>query len=348
MERRILTWALLAVATAAAAGAAEGTAAFDADVPVAPVALTPFAGWPAAFSLKNAACEAVVVPSIGRLAALIPADGSNLFHLASALAGRDPATPDLRDRWANFGGAWFWPVAQSRWPALQKAGLNPARLMDGRAWEGRAWKAADGSQVCRLSLDYGEPLNCRATRTLRIGRFGSTIRIHQQIERTAPSDIPVALWSVLQIVPPSRIVLPGTAPLRPVAFAAPPAGADVGASGARVYHLSVGGEHRLAASVPAKWIAADLGRFLMILRLEPTADAPAGEAEAIAYVHRGAPYAEIELVGREQALAPGQTMENVVRIDLHPSFTGMSDERLAERVRMLAEEDPAATPKARP
>ena len=103
--------------------------------------------------------------------------------------------------------------------------------------------AADGSQVCRLTLEYGEPLHCRATRTLRIGRFGSSIRIHQQIERIAPSNIPVALWSVLQIVPPSRVILPGTAPLRPVAFAAPPLGADVGASGARVYHLSVGGEH---------------------------------------------------------------------------------------------------------
>lgn len=324
------------------ASADDLTPAFDADVPVAPIAASAYAGWPAAFSLKNAACEAVVVPSIGRIVAVIPTDGSNLLHLATALAGRDPAMPELRDRWANFGGAWFWPVAQSHWATLQKAGSNPARLLDGRAWEGRAWKAADGSRVCRLTIEFGPPLNCRAIRTVRVGRFGATVRIQQRIERTGPSEIPVALWSVAQVASPLRVILPGTPPLRTVAFAAPPAGSDVAASGARVYHVELGGEHRLASDAPAHWIAADLGRHLVIQRMESSTNAAPDAATAIAYVHRGSPYGEIELTGKDHALAPGAAIENTIRLDIHPSFTGMSDERLAERVRMLAEDDPSA------
>ncbi len=347
-SQSIAGWTALAVLAALAAAGPVARAAPEpaagGDVPVAPIAPTVHGVWSNAFVLRTAAAEAVIVPDTGRVCAFAPADGSNVLHFAAALASHDAGRRSGAGSWRDFGGLWGWPVHEDSWPRIRAEGASPDDLFEGRTWNGRAWKTADGTAVCSMTLELGRPLNLRILRSFRLGRLAASLEIRERIERTGPSDIPVGPSIHARIVAPQRLVFPADPDAEPlvraVAFDAPPVFALSRAPSAAVYHVGLGGEHRLAANTLRPWVAAELPRHLVMLRA--ASNATNTIPRPAAYVHRGAAHAEIELAAAGRPLRTGDAIEQTVFLECFPAPADPDERALAIRTRLLAGEGEAA------
>jgi hypothetical protein len=107
------------------------------DVPIAPLPPVAFAGWTNACRLANSALEVIIAPAVGRMVTLIPAGATNLLRLDPALAGLEPSATNT-ESWLNFGGDWFWPVAQSQWTPIQGRDWPPPPALAERPWQATA------------------------------------------------------------------------------------------------------------------------------------------------------------------------------------------------------------------
>lgn len=338
-------WVAAAVMAAAGDSSRAGVeAAAGGDVPVAPIAPSIRGIWTNALVLRTAAAEAVVVPDIGRVCSFAPADGSNVLHGADGLDAGAAGRRSGAGSWRDSGGLWGWPVPEEIWPRIRVEGGSPDALFEGRRWTGRAWRTADGDAVCSMLLDYGPPLNLRVTRTLRLGRIVASLEIRERVERTGPSIIPAGPSIVARIAAPQRLVFPADPEVepavRPVAFAPPPVFALTRTPDSVVYHVDLGGEHRIAAATPRPWVAAELPRHMVLLRA--AADSSNAIPRSAAYVHRGAAYAELEIAAPGRPLRYGEAIEQIVYLECFPEPTGLDARALAVRTRLLAGEGEAA------
>ncbi len=327
-----------------------------ADIPVAPIAATAFQGWTNAFVLRNGAMEVVVAPCIGRIAAIRFRGGDNLLRLDPGLYGRVPPTNNT-ERWTNYGGDWFWPVAQSRWTSMTNADPGfaggsaeaswppPISLAD-RPWAGTAWKDADGAQCCTLTREYGEPVHIKVTRLIKLDPDAARLSIRQRIERVAESDIPVVLWNVSQVGGARRVILPVDSEsifdrgLRPLLFGAPGDDQLVRCEGAAVYDAT-SGEHKLCSDSRRAWIAALKDNTLIVERAtnnHPDGKHPDGGCTVEMYSNTGLGYAEIETLSVEKTLQPGESLQNTLTIECAAAPTNASACELAEQVRGMVGE----------
>jgi hypothetical protein len=329
---------------------ARVSAATDADIPVAPIAATNFLGWTNAFVLQNGVMKVVVTPCIGRIAQISFGGGDNLLRLDANLHGRVPPTNNM-ERWMNYGGDWLWPVAQSRWTSMThadpgfagssaEASWPPPVVLADRPWTGTAWRDADGAQSCTLTREYGAPLNIKVSRLIKLDKGAARLTIRQCIERTAASDIPVVLWNVSQIGGASRVILPQDSVLsfekglRSLLFAAPGEDRLTGCESAAVYDATAG-EHKLCSESKRAWIAALKGNTLIV---ERTADGdegkhPDGGCAVEMYSNAGLGYAEIENLGVEKILRPGESLQNSLTIECLAAETNTTACGLADEVR---------------
>ncbi len=264
----------------------------------------------------------MIVPCIGRIASIRPAGGDNLVRLDPGLHGRVP-DPDRGETWINFGGDWLWPVAQSRWKEFAGSDWPPPPVLAERPWSGTAWKGADGSSSCLLTRDYGEPLNIRVSRQVRLEGNRAAFTIRQGIERTAPSAIPVVLWNITQVggarsvVLPSDTTLPSDKGYRVLMFDPPGENQVTACEGAVVYDATAG-EHKLGSDSPRAWIAALKGKTVIIERIvEETGQGtrPDGGCSVEMYSNAGLGYTEIETLSVESDLGPGERIQNTLSVE---------------------------------
>ena len=194
------------------------------DVPVAPLSTVDFKAWEEVYRLKNDQLTVVIAPSAGRIVHIGQTSKSNLLRMDDGLVGKQRAEDG---DWLNYGGDWFWPVAQSHWKSFQGGDWPPSYMLDGREWTGSGWKCADGTLCCLITQNYGEPLNLKVSRLIKLRTNDSAIVIHQSAERTADSEIPITLWNITQIVAVEQVVIPTDADskidggVRPMMFGSP-------------------------------------------------------------------------------------------------------------------------------
>ncbi|MBN1269480.1 MAG: hypothetical protein JXB04_07835 [Kiritimatiellae bacterium] len=345
----------LALAIALSASAASAEPAADADVPVAPIAAAAFEGWTNAFQLANPLLEVTVAPCVGRIVRLRFKGGDNLLRLDGGLKGRvpDPAHPEA---WPNYGGDWLWPVAQSRWTAMAGADWPPPPPLAEAPWTGTAWKDADGAQCCLLAREYGEPVNLKVTRLVKLDKEKARVSIRQRAERTATSDVPVVLWHISQVGGATRVVLPRdtdsafSGGLKPLLFDLPDAEALSACDEAVVYDTSAG-EHKLCSDSKRAWIAAEKNGTLLLESASNGSDGehPDGGCTVEMYANAGMGYAEIETLSVEAALPPGEGLQNTLVIECHEVPADLSPCDLARRVRELrGEVEPVPAEPAEP
>lgn len=318
----LLGWMSLTMAALGRMPAAGDEANPTAALPVAPILATNFLGWARAYRLQNDQVKAVLVPDIGRLVHFSAPKKPNALRLDPELQGH---LPPESDPFYNIGGDWLWPVAQARWGDLAGTGEDwppPAALAEA-PWECSAWTDSDGAQYAQLSRVYGDPLHIKVSRQFRLEPDSDTLVVLQRIERTAPSDVPVILWNISQVQDADQIVLPVEADSR---F---PSGLKTlrGRRSARrltdcgravVYRVTKGGEIKLGSDSRRGWIAAAAGPqvlFESVVRA-PGPAYPEGACVVEFYSHPGHGYSEIETLSPEVALAPGQVLENTLRMKL--------------------------------
>jgi hypothetical protein len=334
---------VLAGAPAGMAGPACCTAATP--PPVAPIAPAEFLGWPQAFRLQSDQAEAVLVPAVGRLVFFSARGIPNPLRLEPGLHGK---TPDDGARFFNLGGDWLWPVAQARWAALSDNGQDwppPAVLADA-PWTCSAWTDAEGAPCALMTREYGEPLNILVSRLFRLEPASAALVVQQRIERTEASAIPVVLWNISQIAGAEQVVLPVDAHskfrggLKTLMGRKPPRTRLVPCGDAAVYQVGAGTETKLGSDSPRGWIAAARGTHVILESVVNTApgDFPDGGCILELYSNHGLGYSEIETLSPEVNLAPGQVLENTLRIELAASESPLPACELADFVRSLAGE----------
>lgn len=321
---------------------ARATAAEDpaeADAPIAPIAAAPAEGWSSTITLRNDALEVVVAPAAGRIVRIACRGGDNLFRLDPALAGYEPG-PARADRWANVGGDWFWPVAQSRWKDFAASDWPPPPALAEQPWQAAAWKTADGGQCCRVTREYGEPLNLRATRLVRLEPGAPRLAIRQSLTRTAESKVPAVLWNISQVGGAERVILPTDTPslfdrgFKPLMFGDPPETHLAACDQAIVYDTAAG-EHKLCSDSERGWVAAGKGGVLLVERTEGGGRGkhPDGGCTVEMYSNAGLGYSEIETLSVEKDLQPGETLQNTLIIECLDAPPGAEPCALAEHVR---------------
>ncbi len=311
------------------------------DVPIAPLPPVAFAGWTNACRLANSALEVIIAPAVGRMVTLIPAGATNLLRLDPALAGLEPSATNT-ESWLNFGGDWFWPVAQSQWTPIQGRDWPPPPALAERPWQATAWKGADGGQFCQISREYDAPLNIRVTRQFKLDKERALLTIRQRIEQQSDSPYPVTPWNISQLPRADEIVLPVdtnsgfTGGFKSLMFAMPPSNILTVCAGAIVYDVG-SGEHKLGSDSGRGWIAARRGSILVVER-SITSEAglpPDGGCTVEMYSNSGLGYSEIETLGPEKNLGRGQATENTLNIECFRLNQIVRGCELAAKVREL-------------
>jgi hypothetical protein len=296
------------------------------DIPVAPVKAVELFGFTNAYILKNAQIQVAVVPDIGRIVFAGPDAENNLLRFNMELTGTGPTDGD-NAQWLNYGGDWLWPVSQRHWPEFQSGDWPPSRLLDGRPWDGRAWQCADKTLCCLITQEFGEPLNLKISRQIRLPADTNSFYILQRMERTGESDIPVTLWNISQVRLAERVLLPvdDTSVFEkgftPMMFDAPPDNAVIRNTDCIVYETAEGGEAKLCSDSRQAWIAAQRDEWVILEQIEnPRFDGvfPDGGCTVEMYANSGLGYAEIETLSIERVLKPGEYLENRIRVDIFP------------------------------
>ncbi|NQT94337.1 MAG: hypothetical protein HQ559_16380 [Lentisphaerae bacterium] len=313
---------------------------------------TQFNGWTNAVRLASSNIEVVIVPAVGRIVSIRTPDGSNLLRLDPAKAGVE-IPEDAEKTWFNIGGDWLWPAAQASWKA-------------------ESWKEPDGRQCCRLTREFGDPLDVTVSREISIEKDGARITILQKAERVGkgggfrirkgdplPFSAPVTLWNISQVIGADRAFLPADEDstfeggVKVLMGERPGKDLLMRIDALNVYRAGVKGEHKLGSDSKRYWIAAEKDGVLLVERvvrnLPPvthrTATAPPlvypdGGCRLEMYSNTGLGYTEIGTLSPEVRLLPGQQLENTLAIELHPFPKGLSDTEAAKRVFTLVEHSP--------
>ena len=104
-----------------------------------------------------------------------------------------------------------------------------------------------------------------------------------------------------------------------------------------------GTEHKIGSRSPRSWIAARKGRQVLLLTARPgdaAAPYPDGGCRLEMYTNKGLGYTEIETLGPERSLRPGEAITNTVILEVHAAAAPVEGTALAAWCRQLVGEVP--------
>ena len=252
-------------------------------------------------TLRNSTLQVTLQPHFGRVTHIALPWDSTVLHF-------DPASQE------NIGGEFLWTVAHHYWKPLLGRTWPPPVVMDSGSWH----VCAVTDQMCSIERTAGAPLYLHAFRCYRI--HGQRLTITQQLTRTAPSRVPVTLWSILQINHPQLLTLPGAA--RPVETDAWPALSNTNSDRTVVRFAGAGDTaFKLCSSALPAWVEAQTAQSRIVYRVTATNHStgyPDDNCPIELWWNEAAGYAELELLSPERNLAPGETLANEVEMEFYP------------------------------
>ncbi len=258
-----------------------------------------------AVTIGNGLVTANISPSLGRIVSFGLAQGNNLLWLESAnnIEERKQKKPE---GWINYGGDKVWPLPQSNWPIPFGTSWPPSPALEGLPWtlsEHSSTRAVFRSRpIAKLGI--------RLTREIEIPAGGHSMVIKNRIERYEANPFPVQIWSITQIVSPKYCLLeipPGSDSF--VEFfdkgSAKPAAGGLG-------HFPRADGREAKTGTLGSWVAAVYPDGLILLQcigVKPGGCYPdSASVEAYSNPH----YMELETLGEQRHLMPGEAMENLV------------------------------------
>ncbi len=278
---------------------------------------TTYFGRPA-FRLTDGKCEAVVVPSLGRVMRYGKVGGPNLLWNASP-------TQDFKSGWKNYGGDKTWLAPQSSWGVLSEKAWPPDSAFDGSPHQAEVITGGKLKLVSGTSKTSG----IRLERVMGFNDAGE-FEIEQSAIKVSGSPVRVGLWSVSQTVPAQAVFLP-TSPNSPYKNGffhfdtkekSQPATVENGLF--RLEPQSEGGGQKFGVDAPVSALASVSDGVAWVQKsAKPDGEYPDGVEKhgfpVEAYVN-GTPsayYVELELLGPLVNMIKGQKMTHTVRWSLH-------------------------------
>ena len=272
--------------------------------------------------IRNRAAEVVVVPAIGRVMQFRSLDAAAAKPIFWSHGAIGPALAPDENGWINFGGDKAWPAPQSAWAAIAGKGWPPPRTFDAVAHTA----TVEGGAIVMLS-PVDPAYGLRVRRRISLDARAPVLSIETTFEKVQGPPVRVAVWTITQLAPPSRMVafLPERS-----AFA----GGHRRLMPAEPRNLAVaGGQLSLERDRREKtMIATDADRLEwhgdesdhVDLIIENRSPAPAtgaawpDGAHSQIYTNPDGPdaYVELELLGPLHDLAPGQSASLTSRYEL--------------------------------
>ena len=252
-------------------------------------------------TLRNATLQVTLQPRLGRVTHIALPWDNTVLHF-------DPGSKE------NIGGEFLWTVAHHYWKPKLGRTWPPPVVMDSGSW--RICAVTD--QMCCIERTAGAPLNLHACRCYRVD--GQRLTITQHLTRTAPSSVPVTLWSILQINHPELLTLPGHA--RRVETDSQPMLCNTNSDRTFVRFAGAGDRaFKLCSSTLPAWVEAQTAQSRIVYRVTESNLAtgyPDDNCPTELWWNEAAGYAELELLSPERNLAPGETLANEVQMEFYP------------------------------
>jgi hypothetical protein len=207
-----------------------------------------------------------------------------------------------------------------------------------------------------MAREYGEPVSIKVSRLIKLDKEAARFTIRQRIERTAPSEVPVVLWNISQIAGASRVVLPQGPDsmfekgVKALLFAMPDDKRLTSCGHALVYDAAEG-EHKLCSDSKRSWIAAQKGGVVIVQRAASEytqGTRPDGGCTVEMYSNAGLGYSEIETLSVEKKLLPGESLQNVITVDVLEAGSNLPACELAGVIGAALGETPEIQPPAAP
>jgi len=173
---------------------------------VAGITQADFHGW-AAFVMRTASAQVVVVPEIGRVMKFDLIDSKGEV-IAGPVWNNPSLSKDLApdvEGWRNLGGDKAWPAPQSEWPKIIGRGWPPPAGFDATAFSANI-KGHALELVSPVDAIYG----VRVRRTISLDSNKPVLRIRTAYEKVQGSTMRMAVWTITQLDSPERafILLP--------------------------------------------------------------------------------------------------------------------------------------------
>ena len=284
-----------------------------------------YGGWHGCYRMSNGTADVVIVPQIARIMQYGPSGQEGLLFVNAPLT---PQAPGWAPRgYPNYGGHKLWVAPQRvwNWPPHTELDRGPCTVD----------VLPDGALYVRGEDSPGAGV--RFDRVLRLDREGTRLQIEQRMTNISDAPVTWAIWDVTQVASEGTAVIPlgPGAGTRFLEGAGPSAewrlveGAYLVSGPRRVQKVFVTGG--------PGWLAYRKDDRLLLKSFEILKAAPP-EPETPREVWVGTdPFMELEFVGPEVTLAPGQvaTLTQEWRfVTLGPDAA--SDEGLVRAARQAA------------
>ncbi len=291
-----------------------------------------FRGWKDSYLLTNGEVEVVVVPQVARIMKYAPVGGPNVLwvnpELVPEKTGGETEGLDTWG-WLNYGGYKLWPAPQKAWgwppPAALDAGPCEAEVTDEKA--------------VRLKGQPSEELGVRFDREIRLAPEGTELAIQQTMVNTGDEPVTWGIWEVTQVG--SGCV--AFVPLGEGAEYRPAEGETLDEQWQKVEGMLLarpaGASGKAFISGPPGWLGCVRDELLYVKSFE-LASTPPPEPEAAREVYVGDQgYMELEVVGPEMTLQPGESASMTETWHLLPFEAAVEgDAELVRQIRATVEQ----------
>ena len=161
-----------------------------------------YSKWDGAWSIKNGACEMVIVPQIGRVMSFSLSGSQNILWNNPELAGQ--TVPKDDNTWHNFGGDKVWPTQQDWWiKYTTRNGWPPPYSFDGVAQT--AERMEDG---VRMTSPPSPEFGTRTVREFVMDPSRPLVHVRQWFTKSEGKPVTMSLWTVTQVRTPDFSILP--------------------------------------------------------------------------------------------------------------------------------------------
>ena len=158
--------------------------------------------WDGAWNIKNAACEMVIVPQVGRVMSLSVSGSKNVLWNNPELAGQ--TVPKDDNTWHNFGGDKVWPTQQDWWiKYTTRNGWPPPYSFDGAA---QTAERIEGG--VRMTSPDSPEFGTRTVREFVMDPSRPLVHVRQWFTKSQGKPVTMSLWTVTQVRKPDYALLP--------------------------------------------------------------------------------------------------------------------------------------------
>ena len=273
-------------------------------------------GWRDAWRLRNAQCEMVIVPQVGRVMSFARIGGKSVLWNNAAIQGQTVLKDD--HEWHNFGGDKVWPTQQDWWEwYTDRKGWPPPYFSDAAP---QTAEPIEGG--VRMTSPKSPEFGTRTIREFVMDADKPLVYVRQWFKKEDGRPVTMSLWTVTQVRKPDYAILPA-GPLtdgRPYKMLGEivPSRLKLSAGCVAIRNDEQKPQKigtALDAANQSDWVAGVFGDELFIESRRvgtPDPNYPDGNCQGEIYTApaRDGSYVELELLSPLRDLKPGETLRD--------------------------------------